>query len=89
MTKLLIALCLTVAAQASFAQGFSPWQDRVVRHEMTSGTAASVAPTGFAPTGFAPTGFAPWRDRETVIEMPSTAAPRMGDAFGSAFRPWS
>lgn len=79
MTKLLIALCLTVAAQASFAQGFSPWQDRVVRHEMTSGTAASVAPTGFAP----------WRDRETVIEMPSTAAPRMGDAFGSAFRPWS
>ena len=54
MTKLLIALTLTMAAQAGFAQGFSPWPDR-----------------------------------ETVIDMPSAAASRMSDAFGSAFRPWS
>ena len=79
MTKLLIALCLTMAVQASFAQDFSPWEGRDVRHDMTSGAAAKVAPIGFAP----------WRDRETVIDMPSAPASRMGEAIGSAFRPWS
>ena len=103
MTKLLIALTLTMAAQAGFAQGFSPWEARLVpplmrrviaagfaqgfspweargvRHQMTSGVAASVAPSGFAT----------WRDRETVIDMPRAPTSRMSDAFGSAFRPWS
>lgn len=79
MSKLLIVLCLTAAAQASFAQGFSPWEDRGVRHEMTGAAAAT----------FAPGGFAPWRDRETVIDMPTAPAAHMSDAFGSAFRPWS
>ncbi len=79
MTKVLIALTLTFAAQASFAQGFSPWQDRAITHEMGSAPAANLEPTGFAP----------WRDRETVMDLPSAASSSMSDAFGSAFRPWS
>ena len=79
MTKILIALTLTFAAQASFAQNFSPWQDRAIAHEMSSASATAVQAGGFAP----------WRDRETVMDVSSAASSSMSDAFGSAFRPWS
>lgn len=79
MTKLLIALTLTIAAQSSFAQSFAPWQERAPSHAAASGPAATIAPTGFAP----------WRDRETVMNVSGAASAAMSDAYGSAFRPWS
>lgn len=79
MTKLLIALTLTIAAQSSFAQGFAPWEARGVAHEMKADPAATIAPTGFAP----------WRDRETVMDLSNMPGTAMGADFGSAFRPWS
>jgi len=79
MTKVLIALALSIAAQTSFAQGFAPWETRGVSVEISSGPAAAVPPSGFAL----------WRDRQTVMDMPDAAGPRMSAIFGSVFRPWS
>ncbi|MEM7465323.1 MAG: hypothetical protein AAF387_00390 [Pseudomonadota bacterium] len=79
MKNLIIALSLTVASSASFANGFSPWEERGVAPTAQDAYAATVENTGFAP----------WR----VVGGNDTFANEEGIAMdieeNNIFRPWS
>ena len=81
MKNLIIALSLTLASTASFANGFSPWENR--------DALPSAADDNTRQISRVTTGFAPWRDqgeREVFAEEKGIA---MDIVERNIFRPWS
>lgn len=77
MKNLIAALALGLVSNLACADGFAPWQQRMVTPEAGAATAMTAMPAGFAP----------WRDRVYVPDMADPNA-RFGD-MPSVFRPWS
>ena len=80
MNKLIIALALTIVSGTSFANGFSPWEDRTTVQDI-------VSVSGTIDT--APAGFAPWEERVNNAAFASEVGMAMEIEAGSIFRPWS
>ena len=81
MKNLIIALSLTLVSSASFANGFSPWEERGVT-ATTSQEASFEAATNNA-------GFAPWRDRDHQSVFANEKGVAMEIVEKNIFRPWS
>ena len=81
MKKTIITLSLALASSVSFANGFSPWEDREI-------TASAADQTGYESSN-ANIGFAPWRDQETREAFAHETGIVMDIAEPNIFRPWS
>ena len=80
MKNIIIALALTVVSSASFANGFSPWEDRVAVQD-------KVESTGY--TNSVSIGFAPWQERDNADVFANEHGVAMEIKARNIFRPWS
>ena len=78
MKNTIAAIALTLATGSVAADGFAPWEDRLV----------SDAPSDVERAITTPSGFAPWREIMTVPDVIDSSV-QIGDIEQSAFRPWS
>ena len=81
MKKAIITLSLALASSASFANGFSPWEDRGITASVADQTSDEISNENI--------GFAPWRDRETREAFTQETGIVMDIAEPNIFRPWS
>ena len=81
MKNLIIALTLSVISSASFADGFSPWDDR--------GVTASQADQLDLNHTTSDAGFAPWRERASDPAFANEKGIAMDILERNVFRPWS
>ncbi len=81
MKNLIIALTLSVISSASFANGFSPWDDRGVIASQGENVTFDSAATD--------TGFAPWRERASDEAFADEQGIAMDIVDRNVFRPWS
>ena len=81
MKKLIIAISLTLASSATFANGFSPWQDR---YTLTDSAVADGRHINAENVGLAP-----WRDQEAKGAFAEEKGVAMEIVEHNIFRPWS
>ncbi|MEM7468289.1 MAG: hypothetical protein AAF387_15570 [Pseudomonadota bacterium] len=81
MKNLVIALALTLASSASFANGFSPWENRAVNADAQVANNYEVAIDN--------AGFAPWRDQLATDTFANEHGIAMDIVEQNIFRPWS
>lgn len=81
MRNIIIAVALTFASSASFANGFSPWNERAISAASDHSISQSAAVEY--------TGFAPWRDRNVQDTFNNEIGVVMDIAERNIFRPWS
>ena len=81
MKNLIIALALSLVSSASFANGFSPWDDRGIAASNADQTSFSALENN--------TGFAPWRDQVDHDTFANEKGIALDIVDQNVFRPWS
>ena len=81
MKKAIITLSLALVSSVSFANGFSPWEDRGIAVSVADQTRPEISDENI--------GFAPWRDQERREAFAEESGIVMDIAAPNIFRPWS
>ena len=81
MRNLIIAIALSLVSSASFANGFSPWDQRQVVGDQSQESSINLSVIR--------TGFAPWAEFENKTSFENEQGIAIEITEQNIFRPWS